>query len=86
MKIGKIKMRKKVGTSTYIQRINTLERKLLKQVKELDDVMEKHPEIMFRLQVVEENVLTCQDQFRDCSKINFSVKIKYTKSKNGVLV
>jgi len=34
-------MRKKVGTSTYIQRINTLERKLLKQVKELDDVMEK---------------------------------------------
>jgi hypothetical protein len=32
-------MRKKVETSTYIQRINTLERKLLKQVKELDDVM-----------------------------------------------
>jgi hypothetical protein len=28
----------------YIQRINTLERKLLKQVKELDDIMEKHPE------------------------------------------
>ncbi|WP_299238327.1 hypothetical protein [Sulfurihydrogenibium sp.] len=28
-------------------------RKLLKQVKELDDVMEKHPEIIFRLQVVE---------------------------------
>jgi hypothetical protein len=46
-------MRKKVGTSTYIQRINTLERKLLKQVKELDDIMQKHPEIMFRLQVVE---------------------------------
>jgi transposase InsO family protein/transposase-like protein len=46
-------MRKKVGTSTYIQRINTLERKLLKQVKELDDVMQKHPEIIFRLQVVE---------------------------------
>jgi selenocysteine lyase/cysteine desulfurase len=46
-------MRKKVGTSTYIQRINTLKRKLLKQVKELDDVMEKHPEIIFRLQVVE---------------------------------
>jgi hypothetical protein len=44
-------MRKKIGISTYIQRINTLERKLLKQVKELDDVMEKHPEIMFRLQV-----------------------------------
>jgi hypothetical protein len=47
-----IKMRKKVGTSTYIQRINTLERKLLKQVKELDDIMQKHPEIMFRLQTV----------------------------------
>jgi transposase-like protein len=46
-------MKKKVGISTYIQRINTLERKLLKQVKELGDVMEKHPEIMFRLQVVE---------------------------------
>jgi transposase len=46
-------MRKKVGTSTYIQRINTLERKLLKQVKELDDIMQKHPEIIFRLQVVE---------------------------------
>jgi hypothetical protein len=44
-------MRKKVGTSTYIQRINTLERKLLKQVKELDDIMQKHSEIMFRLQV-----------------------------------
>ncbi|WP_299228905.1 hypothetical protein [Sulfurihydrogenibium sp.] len=40
-------MRKKIGTSTYIQRINTLVRKLLKQVKELDDVMEKHPEIIF---------------------------------------
>ena len=40
-------MRKKVETSTYIQRINTLERKLLKQVKELEDVMQKHPEIMF---------------------------------------
>jgi len=40
-------MRKRIGASTYIQRINTLERKLLKQVKELDDVMEKHPEIMF---------------------------------------
>jgi hypothetical protein len=39
MKIGGIKMKKKVGTSTYIQRINTLERKLLKQVKELGDVM-----------------------------------------------
>jgi hypothetical protein len=39
MKIGGIKMSKKVGASTYIQRINTLERKLLKQVKELDDVM-----------------------------------------------
>jgi hypothetical protein len=36
-------MRKKVGASTYIQRINTLERKLLKQVKELDDVIQKHP-------------------------------------------
>jgi hypothetical protein len=36
-------MRKRIGVSTYIQRINTLERKLLKQVKELDDVMEKHP-------------------------------------------
>ena len=46
-------MRKKVETSTYIQRINTLERKLLKQVKELDDVIQKHPEIIFRLQVVE---------------------------------
>jgi hypothetical protein len=42
MKIGGIKMRKKVGTSTYIQRINTLERKLLKQVKELDDIMENY--------------------------------------------
>jgi len=40
-------MRKKIETSIYIQRINTLERKLLKQVKELDDVMEKHPEIIF---------------------------------------
>jgi hypothetical protein len=40
-------MRKKVETSTYIQRINTLERKLLKQVKELDYIMQKHPEIMF---------------------------------------
>jgi hypothetical protein len=29
---------------TYIQRTNTLERKLLKQVKELDDVIQKHPE------------------------------------------
>jgi len=29
---------------TYIQRINTLKRKLLKQVKELDDVIQKHPE------------------------------------------
>jgi hypothetical protein len=48
----RIKMRKKVGASTYIQRINTLERKLLKQVKELDDVIQKHPEIIFRLQVV----------------------------------
>jgi len=28
-----------------------LQRKLLKQVKELDDVMKKHPEIVFRLQV-----------------------------------
>ena len=46
-------MRKRIGASTYIQRINTLERKLLKQVKELDDVMQKHPEIIFRLQVVE---------------------------------
>jgi transposase-like protein len=53
MKIGGIKMRKKIETSTYIQRINTFEKKLLKQVKELDDVMQKHPEIMFRLQVVE---------------------------------
>jgi hypothetical protein len=43
MKNQRIKIRKKVGTSTYIQRIN-LERKLLKQAKELDDVMEKHPE------------------------------------------
>jgi selenocysteine lyase/cysteine desulfurase len=49
----RIKMRKKIGASTYIQRINTLERKLLKQVKELDDVIQKHPEIIFRLQVVE---------------------------------
>jgi len=40
-------MRKKIETSIYIQRINTLERKLLKEVKELDDVMEKHPEIIF---------------------------------------
>jgi predicted transcriptional regulator YheO len=30
-----------------------LQRKLLKQVKELDDVIQKHPEIMFRLQAVE---------------------------------
>ncbi|WP_299239846.1 hypothetical protein [Sulfurihydrogenibium sp.] len=52
-------MRKKVETSTYIQRINTLERKLLKQVKELDDVMEKHPEIIFRLQVVEFDLEHC---------------------------
>jgi hypothetical protein len=44
MKNQRIKMRKKVGASTYIQRINTLERKLLKQVKELDDVIQKHPE------------------------------------------
>jgi hypothetical protein len=44
-------MRKKIESSTYIQRINTLERKLLKQVKELDNVMQKHPEIMFRLQM-----------------------------------
>jgi len=34
-------MKKKIGASTNIHRINTLERKLLKQVKELDDVMEK---------------------------------------------
>jgi hypothetical protein len=53
-------MRKKIGVSTYIQRINTLERKLLKQVKELDDVIQKHPEIMFRLQVVEESFKTLQ--------------------------
>ena len=49
-------MKKKIGASTNIHRINTLERKLLKllkQVKELDDVMEKNPEIMFRFQVVE---------------------------------
>jgi len=49
-------MKKKIGASTNIHRINTLERKLLKllkQVKELDDVMEKNPEIMFKLQVVE---------------------------------
>jgi len=39
MKNQRIKIRKKVGTSTYIQRTNTLERKLLKQVKELDDIM-----------------------------------------------
>jgi hypothetical protein len=38
-----MEMKKKVGTFTYIQRINTLERKLLKQVKELDDVIQKHP-------------------------------------------
>jgi hypothetical protein len=44
MKNQRIKIRKKVGTSTHIQRTNTLERKLLKQVKELDDIMEKHPE------------------------------------------
>jgi hypothetical protein len=42
-------MRKRVGTSTYIQRINTFKRKLLKQVKELDNAIQKHPEIMFRL-------------------------------------
>jgi len=36
---------KKVGTSTYIQRVNTLERKLLKQVKELDNVMQIVKEI-----------------------------------------
>jgi hypothetical protein len=35
---------KKVGTFTYIQRINILKIKLLKQVKELDDIMQKHPE------------------------------------------
>jgi hypothetical protein len=51
-------MRKKVGTSTYIQRINTLERKLLKQVKELDDVMQKHTEIMFRLQRLVNNFVS----------------------------
>ncbi|WP_299238545.1 hypothetical protein [Sulfurihydrogenibium sp.] len=52
-------MKKKVGTSTYIQRVNILERKLLKQVKELDNVMEKHPEIIFRLQVVEFDLKHC---------------------------
>jgi hypothetical protein len=35
----------KVGTSTYIQRVDTVERKLLKQVKELDDVMQIVKEI-----------------------------------------
>jgi hypothetical protein len=58
-------MRKKVGTSTYIQRINTLERKFLKQVKELDDAMQKHPEIMFRLQVVEFALKHCS---KTCSR------------------
>jgi phage regulator Rha-like protein len=58
-------MRKRIGTSTYIQRINTLERKLLKQVKELDDVMEKHSEIMFRLQVVEFALKHCS---KTCSR------------------
>jgi hypothetical protein len=44
MKNQRIKIRKKVEISTYIQRINTLEKKLLKQAKELDDIMQKHPE------------------------------------------
>jgi hypothetical protein len=65
-------MRKKVGTSTYIQRINTLERKLLKQVKELDDVMQKHPEIMFRLQVVEFALKHCS---KACSRSFWCIKI-----------
>jgi hypothetical protein len=37
MKIGRINMKKKIGVSTYIQRINTLERRLytdgLKSIK-----------------------------------------------------
>jgi hypothetical protein len=69
MKIGRINTRKKVGTSTYIQRINTLERKLLKQVKELDDV-----EIMFRLQVVEESLKHCS---KSCSRSFWCIKIYY---------
>jgi hypothetical protein len=67
-------MRKKVETSTYIQRINTLERKLLKQVKELDDVMQKHPEIMFRLQVVEFALKHCS---KTCSGSFWCIKIYY---------
>ena len=65
-------MRKKIATSTYIQRINTLERKLLKQVKELDDVMQKHPEIMFRLQVVEFALKHCS---KACSGSFWCIKI-----------
>ena len=46
-------MRNRIGTPTYIQKINPLERKLLKQIKESDDTIQKHPEIIFRLKVVE---------------------------------
>jgi hypothetical protein len=56
-------MRKKVETSTYIQGINTLERKLLKQVKELDDIIQKHPEIMFRLQTVMTNLYLLKNRY-----------------------
>jgi hypothetical protein len=56
MKNQRIKTRKKVGTSTYIQRINTLERKLLKQVKELDDVIQKHPEKGMKLEKLQKNI------------------------------
>jgi hypothetical protein len=86
MKIGGIKMRKKVGTSTYIQRINTLERKLLKQVKELDDVMQKHPEIMFRLQVVEFALKHCSKNAKDFLEKSVDVmpfEIKGIQTDNG---
>jgi hypothetical protein len=59
---------------SYIQRINTLERKLLKQVKELDDVMQKHPEIIFRLQVVEFALKHCS---KTCSGSFWCIKIYY---------
>lgn len=65
-------MRKKVGISTYIQRINTLERKLLKQVKELNNVMQKHPEVIFRLQVVEFALKHCS---KTCSRSFWCIKI-----------
>ncbi|MDI1471633.1 MAG: hypothetical protein QMD43_04660 [Thermodesulfovibrio sp.] len=37
----------------YIQKIKSLERKLLKTIKENDDLISKHSEILFRLTVVE---------------------------------